>query len=378
MSAGDTSGIASKVVAQVDRELRAIWEEPDADPNTPRKARVCMMNLVVVGGRAIVERYTPVVDEVTRSVPSRAILVALAPEAANEEVNGDGSAVCTVEGGKQVCSERVRLYAGGAACARIATAVDALLVPEIPTSLVWLGRVHTDDPVFEPLAQGASRIVIDSEYTSLTSLLLLAKWADAEGNNAGIADLAWTRIAPWQELIARFFDADNELAEDVTSITITQASDRGAQVGSEAMLLLGWLATRLGWKTTRLGGALGFTSRAGKAVRVSWASTPRPETVAPLSLAAVAIEAGAGGGQLVGSIVRELGSGLEAENPDADMIEWKMTKGAAPAMTHHVRLGANKGAKWLERTLRRPTRDPAFLEAVRFAEGVLEGGLEVP
>ncbi len=337
------------------------------------------MNLVVVGSsRDLIERYAPVVEEVSRAVPSRAFLVSLAPEDSIDDVTGEGTAICSNESGKQVCSELVRLNASGTACARIASAVDALLAPEIPTTLVWLGRVHTDDPVFLPIAENAHRVIIDSDYTSFGNLLHLARWSTTGDNSVGFADMAWTRIAPWQELAARFFDDKNAaLAEAITSVTITQASEKRAQVGSEPMLFLGWLATRLGWKTTRLGGALGFLRKDGKPVRVVFNSTPPPKTVAPLSLAAVALEAGSGDGKLIGQIVRELGSGLEDSARDADMVEWRSSVGGASATVHRVRLGANKGAKWLERTLRRPARDAAFIESVQFAGHVLEDALEV-
>ena len=62
------------------------------------------------------------------------------------------------------------------------------------TVLVWLGRVHVDDPVFEDLSNDAHRIVLDSEYTSLASLLHVAAWARSQpaitssgGRGAGAA-----------------------------------------------------------------------------------------------------------------------------------------------------------------------------------------------
>ena len=81
-----------------------------------------------------------------------------------------------------------------------------------------------------------------------------------------------------------------------------------------------------------------------------------------------------------GEIVRELGSGLAADESstvDADVVLWKRAMGDAPAIEHRVRMGANKAAKWLERTLHRPVSDPAFTESVAFAEQIVEDGLTV-
>src|SRR5262245_36016123 len=102
-----TNPPTSSVIHRVERELREIWTQPAAPSETP-KSRVCTMNLVVVAGsREIADRYTPVLDEVTASIPSRAILVALDPEAPVGVLEGDASAVCSIEGKQAICSERV-------------------------------------------------------------------------------------------------------------------------------------------------------------------------------------------------------------------------------------------------------------------------------
>ncbi len=379
MSGNGTS--ASAVVGRLQKELSSLYAAPDVERGTiPPRARACTMNLVVVAGsREIAERYTAVVDEVTRSIPSRAIITALDPTTEASSLAGDVEAVCSAEGGTQVCSERVRLFATGPQCDRIPSCVDAFLVPEIPTALVWLGRVHVTDPVFLALSTSATRILIDSEYTTLASLLHLGSWARAKADGPAIADLAWTRLAPWQELFARFFDEPriHGHAARVTRLTLKQASERGARLGSEGALLLGWIATRLGWKTARLGGTLRFQRPDGKNLVVEFGSVPRPEGVAPEAIASVAVEAEADGLIVKGAMVRELGSGAADATADADVVKWTLSVGDAPPIEQSVRFGANKAAKWLERTLHRPPRDPALIDSVAFAEEVVEDGVVV-
>jgi glucose-6-phosphate dehydrogenase assembly protein OpcA len=380
-SAPPISPPTSTVLARVERELREIWAAPAKAGEMP-KSRVCTMNLVVAAGsRALADKYTPIVDEVTASIPSRAIVVALEPDAQVHQLEAEATAVCSLaEGGGQVCSERVRLAACGIVCARVASAVDALLVPEIPTTLVWLGRVHTDDAVFLSMVEEAHRVVLDTEYTSLASLLQLSRWARAEPGRPAVADLAWTRLATWQELCARFFDEPKlrPYANGVTRVTLRQASEPGARLGSEPALLLGWLGTRLGWKTVRMGGALRFQRPDGKSIALSLGSVPRPEGVAPLALAGVAIDAEVGGAKMRGAIDRELASGsaMEGKTLDADVVQWKLDA-LGQTLMQHVRLRANKGAKVLERTLHRPVDDPALTESVAFAEQFFEDGMVV-
>lgn len=382
-STSSAHGGASGVITRVEKELRDLWKPPE-DPTAPPLTRVCTMNLgVVAPSWSLLERYTPVVDEVTASIPARAILTSIEPDAAGEEFTADVTAVCSLEGGRKICSERITLACRGSAAARAASAIEALLVPEIPTALVWLGRVHVDDPIFEDLANDANRIILDSEYTSISSVIQVAAWARTRRHAPEIADLAWTRIAVWQEMLARFFDdvEARPLASKVTRITLTQACDPGARIGPEAALILGWIGTRLGWKTTRLAGALRFKRADGANVSIELSCVARPEGVAPHTLASLTVEAGddAQRPALRGSIQRELGSGLDGDDTtrDADVILWRCVKDDGTEIEQRTRLGANKAAKWLERTLHRPMRDVAFDESVAFAEHIVENGLTV-
>ena len=380
----------SAVIARLEKDLAALWATPPK-AGEPAKSRVCTMNLVVVTGAAEVsDRYLPVVDEVTQSTPARCIVVTVEPDDKASALDGDVTGVCAItEAGPITCSERVRLRATGAAAARVSSAVDALLVPEVPTTLVWLARVHTHDPIFTSLASHAERVVLDTEYTSLSSLLALGKWARAAQGRPKVADLAWTRLSTWQELCARFFDdpAHRAHAGAISELEVAQASEKGARLGSDGALLLGWLATRLGWSIDRLGGALRFRRADGAKVAVRLSAVERPPLVAPSALAGVTVAASAGGVALRGSIRRQLGSGRPGEpaggmtdaheqrqTTDADVLTWRLESGDS-VLEQSVRLGANRGARLLDRTLHRPAYDPALEEAVAFAEELFEDGL---
>ena len=62
-----------------------------------------------------------------------------------------------------------------------------------------------------------------------------------------IVDLAWLRIASWQDMIAQFFD-EPALREElfaIRKVTIAAGSD------AEGLYLGGWLGSRLGWVVCR-------------------------------------------------------------------------------------------------------------------------------
>lgn len=369
----------SSVIARIERELIEIWAGPTT-AGASGKSRVCMMNLVVVANSSeLAKRYTAIVDEVTSSIPARAIVVAIEPDAPSAALEGEATAVCAVtkESGGTPCSERLTLFARGSTCARVGSAVEALCVPEMPTTVVWLERVHVDDPVFLSIASEAERVVLDTEYTSLSSLLKLANWACADPGRPRVADLAWTRLSVWQELCARFFDAPNmrDHARGISRLALKQASDRGTRLGPEGSLFLGWLATRLDWKIQRMGGALRFRRPDGGLVALSLSAVPRPMEVAPTALAYVGIEAEAGRVVAKGSIERDLVSGLAGQTADADVLSWSLDVDLPSATKQRVRLHANKEAALLVRTLHRPVNDPALMESIAFAEQLTEDGL---
>lgn len=362
-------------LTRIEDELRDLWKD-DVAPGEAQRTRICTANLVVVAGtHAVADAYTEVIDDVVLSMPARAVVVELDPATEPATLDGGATAVCSIDG---VCSERITLRATGSACARVGSAVDALLVPEIPTTLVWLGRVHVDDPVFRELATSAARIVLDTEYTSLASLLHLARWVREDRSRGAVADLAWTRLSTWQELSARFFDdpANRALARSVDQITLTQASPSGAPLGSETALFLGWLAMRLELSIERLGGTVRFRRRDGGKVTLVLKSTPRPTEVAPATLAGVHIDASSKGDKLVGVVERELASGrADDPTPDADVLRWALERSGHPTTEQRVRLGSNKGARQLLRTLQRPAHDPLLEEAALFAEQLDEDGV---
>jgi glucose-6-phosphate dehydrogenase assembly protein OpcA len=355
----------SSVLASVEQQLRDLWVP--TSPSEPIRSRACTMNLVVVASSAAVaEHYTPIVDEVTQSIPSRSIVVTIDPTSRVAALRGDVTAVCGTD--NAACSERVTLVATGAACARVASAALALIVPELPTTLVWLGRVHEADPIFREMAADAQRVIVDTEYTSIGSLLTLSRWAKHAGETA-VADLAWTRIAVWQEMCARFFDDPQmrPLAHQVEGLRIVQMSSRGDRLGSEGSLLLGWIATRLGWRIEALAGAIELRRPDKGKVELELASMPRDPRVAPLAIASVTMRMGAA----TGTVARDFEGDVE------DVLRYKLDVNLPCASEQTVRLGANKGARVLERTLRRPARDEAFDAAVAFAEQLADDALTV-
>lgn len=125
----------------------------------------------------------------------------------------------------------------------LAQRVASLRLRDAPVVLAWIARGVGGDERFCALVPEAQTVVynsslVDDEAGALGELVeYVAKHPDA-----AIADIAYLRLAPWQESIAILFDGD-EAAE------LEQLQRVEIECGSEpeGLYLLGWLASRLEW-----------------------------------------------------------------------------------------------------------------------------------
>jgi glucose-6-phosphate dehydrogenase assembly protein OpcA len=123
----------------------------------------------------------------------------------------------------------------------LVTIADPLVVTDLPT-LLWSPHGHTD--IVEALLSLAQAVLVDSVDEPV--------WRDAIGractlsDQAYVVDLAWLRSTPWRERVAGTFDPVRLRPElkTITGITVRHHPDSTVA----AMLLVGWLASRLDWK----------------------------------------------------------------------------------------------------------------------------------
>jgi len=125
------------------------------------------------------------------------------------------------------------------------TIADPLVVSDLPT-LLWSPHGHHE--VVGELLALAQAVLVDSvdEPDAHEGI----DRACALSGHAYVVDLAWLRSTPWRERIAAAFDPPRLRGElrAIESLTIRHHSDSTVA----AMLLVGWLASRLGWETEAL------------------------------------------------------------------------------------------------------------------------------
>jgi len=257
----------------VERELAALWkrmsdEVGPADDFAVLRARVANL-LVYVADESTLLEVDGIVAELTAIHPSRVLLMLGEKEKADHDIEMSLEAFSQTEkrtGAKRLCCEEVTLKASGSFVNELPSAALPLVIPDLTTFIWWRTGLADSDKVFDVLLRASDRLVVDSaEFADPQSeLLALTRLFDNKGYaHVGISDLNWARLTSWRALLAGFYDvpAYQPLLDNVDTLRIDYIAPETAQAKSgqdarapsttaiapQALLIAGWLASRLGW-----------------------------------------------------------------------------------------------------------------------------------
>ena len=220
-------------------------------------ARAAVLNLVVYADREMhARRAAASTSRLSTRHPSRVIVIL--GDRQREGVDVQVQLHCHVprpDETAQISYEQILARVKGDADERVASVVIPLLVPDLPVFLWWTGTPPHDTRRFDDLIALADRLIVDSADFARPdqTLAVMAELARTHGGRKfGITDLNWTRLTPWRELVAAFFDVDSwrPCLDNVIGVRVGFGVDAdGRDIHpSQALLLIGWLASRLGWK----------------------------------------------------------------------------------------------------------------------------------
>lgn len=218
-------------------------------------ARASVLNLVVFATREThARRAARTIADLAIRHPSRAVVIL----ADREHATGisELALYCRLAGSgatQQVSYEQILIRARGDADARLASAVIPLLLPDLPVFLWWTGTPPLTATHFDALLTLADRLIVDSADFARPDRTLAEIAAVARNGHGryGVTDFNWTRLTPWRDLVAQFFDvpAWRPFLDGITGVRVGFAVDAdGREIHpSQALLFAGWLASRLGW-----------------------------------------------------------------------------------------------------------------------------------
>ena len=279
-------------VEQVDSYFGRLWrnvaETAQARGGSAQTVTVAqVLNLVVNAGTyEQANECAADLEHITGRHPCRIINIVRDAKEGEEPVQAYVSIHCKVSpaGGRQVCSELVTVVATTPDARQVPAAVIPILISDLPTFLWWPHGSPFDDDLFRSLADSADRLIVDSatfenpEGTlSKMSHRLKTNWP-----KTACTDMNWGRVTHWREMVAQFFDgpALRPYLDRISNITISFAlSEKSGVNRAQALLLAGWLASRLGWLPADNAYVLLRVDNSAPTVRLSLRAGQRPVTI---------------------------------------------------------------------------------------------------
>lgn len=232
-------------VGAIERDLASLWRM--ASVANSAVTRACSWNLVVHATETLeLDRARSLAAALVAAVPSRTLVLDDRPDADGQELEAFVTANCRrlPGGGKLVCAEEITVEARGRGAEHLPSLVRALLVPDIPTAVLWAGLPPGTSLVAE-LVRGVDRVVLDSSRADA----LAAIAALGEETTTLVADLLWLRQSSLRRAVAAAFDPPTD------ATTLARISRFTAEAGpgglNAAKLILGWIGARLEWGPPR-------------------------------------------------------------------------------------------------------------------------------
>lgn len=204
-------------------------------------AAATTMNLVIyVDDESLQARADARAAQLCEKYPARIIVLHTDDEPAKIS-----SSVRKVGEGSLVHAERIELGILDMPAPAVASAINMLRIAETDNVLWWTSETVAGEALFDELVKLMDIVIVDSSFASAKDFAIreLTEFFHGE-KRVLLRDLAYMRLAPWQDMVAQFFDDQRFLDElhRIDRVEITAGSV------AEGYYLVGWLASRLNWK----------------------------------------------------------------------------------------------------------------------------------
>lgn len=243
---------------KIETELDTMWRDATAAALAHGHlagSRNSVMTLVAYTyGDDQAMRVFRTVEDLTRMHPSRAIVVAADARKDGRPVEAFVATYTHDHMGTTSYGEKILLKAHDDAVAHIPGAVLPLVVSGLPSFLWWTADPPWRTEQLEALVDGSDRFVVDTSEmgTPERGLAALEDIVRRKQSSCAVSDFNWTRMAPWRDLVAGFFDGqayrDYLFGIDRVTIEYAAGSEDASGNTAQAYLFAGWLASRLNWR----------------------------------------------------------------------------------------------------------------------------------
>jgi len=186
------------------RDLAATWT--NLGKEGPGVLRACSMTLLAVNDAgedlsAMLETLAALMPE----HPARAIVIRIGP---NQPLAARVTAQCWMPFGqrREICSEQIEITASEDSLEDVASVISPLTAPDLPVMLWCRSPRVSENSAFSRLTALADKVVLDSASwrDAKAAIRYIAAMAAAHG--VRVADLSWTRLTRWREILSQMFE----------------------------------------------------------------------------------------------------------------------------------------------------------------------------
>lgn len=223
-------------------ELNELWEQLDQDQaGSGGVLRACAMTLVVTAeDEHDAENVRRMMGVLMHEHPSRAVVLTARY---GSELDARVFAECWKPFGstQQICSEGVEILADSASLEEATRILVPLKVPDLPLVLWCRGPQAFHLRTFDVLFPVADKIIFDSSTVPGASASL-SFLRSLRARGCRVADLHWTRLTGWREVLAHLFDDE---ALPASSISTARVVYGGVAPTTCALYFAGWIGRAL-------------------------------------------------------------------------------------------------------------------------------------
>ncbi len=223
------------------RDLQELWAQLAVDQaDSGGVLRACAMTLVIAAESAPdAEQSRRTAGVLMHNHPSRTVILRPDGEALDARIFAE----CWRPLGKsqQICSEGIEITVGQGGFSEVAKFLVPLRVPDLPVVLWCRGPKALEPGPLEPLFALADKIIFDSAgVNDSDSALQFLRKLRARGMR--VADLHWTRLTGWREVLAHLVD---DGAIDPAEVKGARVVFGGPSVTTCARYFAAWIRSAL-------------------------------------------------------------------------------------------------------------------------------------
>jgi len=265
-------------VADIDRELKEIWESDGAG------TRASLMNFAIYSeAQDSLAANSQLLTQLTQEHACRALLIANLQSCNRDEASVRAwiTAHCQIRGGqKSVCSEQLSFLLQCGGNRHVRNIVFSHLDSDLPLVFWWQGDLgaNFEDRLYSVI----DRLIIDSATWSdpLADFGHLQNAYLDSSSRFALNDLSWSRSLKIRRAVADCFEDSNSVAElsNLSRISLTH----GLLGRIPALMVAAWIADRL--KLTPKPCGTGFFSVEGREIALDTTADEESSTIGLLTL----------------------------------------------------------------------------------------------